>query len=202
MRKVIAGTFVSLDGVMQAPGGPEEDSSGAFHHGGWTVPYFDDVVGEGMRQLFERPYDLLLGRKTYDIFAAYWPNAEGGPDGDLARQFNRITKYVATRSAAPLAWNNSVALHDAVADVTRLKQGDGPDLMIQGSSDLIPPLLANGLIDEFTLLVFPVLLGSGKRLFGDGTAASALKLVSAKTSPSGVMIATYKPAGEVQTGSF
>ncbi len=202
MRKVIAGTFVSLDGIMQAPGGPEEDTGSGFTLGGWTVPYFDDVVGGAMHDLFAPPYDLLLGRKTYDIFAAYWPKAEDGPDGETARQFNAVTKYVATSSRAPLAWANSVALHDPVADVARLKQEDGPNLVIQGSSQLLPALHAAGLIDRHTLLVFPVVLGTGKRVFGAGSAPMALKLVASQTSPSGVVISTFEPAGEVKTGSF
>jgi dihydrofolate reductase len=202
MRKVIAGAFVSLDGVMQAPGGPGEDPTGSFKYGGWTVPHFDETVGQAMGELFSRPFDLLLGRKTYDIFAAHWPNAEGGPDDFLAKQFNKTTKYVATKSSAPLTWQNSIALHDAAADVSRLKQEDGPDLLIQGSSVLIQTLLANGLIDQFNLLVFPVVLGSGKRLFGEGTKSFALKLVSSTSSPSGVTMSTYTPAGEVKTGSF
>jgi dihydrofolate reductase len=202
MRKVIAGTFVSLDGVMQAPGGPEEDAAGGFTLGGWTVPYFDDVVGAAMHELFAPPYDLLLGRKTYDIFAAYWPQAGDGPDGEIARQFNAATKYVATSSRAPLAWANSVALHDPVADVARLKQEDGPNLVIQGSSVLIAALHGAGLIDRHTLLVFPVVLGSGKRVFGAGVKPAALKLVAAQTAPSGVVISTLEPAGAVQTGSF
>jgi dihydrofolate reductase len=202
MRKVTAATFVSVDGVMQAPGGPGEDDSGGFKHGGWTVPHFDDAVGEAMGGLFSQPFELLLGRKTYDIFAAHWPRAEGGPDDALAKQFNKTTKYVATKSSMPLTWQNSVALHDVANDVARLKLKSGPDLLIQGSSDLIQTLLAHGLIDQFTLLVFPVVLGAGKRLFGEGTKASTLKLVSSRASPSGVAISTYVPAGTVKTGSF
>jgi dihydrofolate reductase len=202
MRKVIAGTFVSLDGVMQAPGAPEEDRDGGFKYGGWTFPLFDDTVGEAMGGLFSRPFDLLLGRKTYDIFAAHWPRAEGGPDDEIAKLFNQTTKYVATSSKAPLTWQNSVALNDPAADVARLKREDGPDLLIQGSSVLIQTLHAHDLIDQFNLLVFPLVLGSGKRLFGEGAKAAALKLVSSKSSPSGVTMNTYTPAGEVKTGSF
>jgi dihydrofolate reductase len=202
MRKVIAAAFISLDGVMQAPGGPEEDASGGFKYGGWTVPHFDETIGEAMGEVFARPYHLLLGRKTYDIFAAHWPHAEEGPDADIAKAFNNTTKYVATRSSAPLAWRNSVALHDAAADVARLKGQDGPDLLTQGSSNLLQTLLAHGLIDQFNLLVFPVVLGAGKRFFGEGGMARGLELVSAKSSPSGVTISSYVPAGEVRTGSF
>jgi len=202
MRRVFASTFVSLDGVMQAPGGPGEDDSGGFAHGGWTVPHFDEAIGAAMGAVFSRPFSLLLGRKTYDIFAAHWPRAENGPDAQLAKLFNAATKYVATKSTAPLRWQNSVPLHDAAADVPRLKQADGPDLLIQGSSDLIQTLLTHGLIDEFRLLVFPVVLGGGKRLFGAGATGSALELVESRTSSTGVTICTYRPAGAVRTGSF
>jgi dihydrofolate reductase len=202
MRKVIAGAFVSLDGVMQAPGGPEEDPTGGFKHGGWTVPYFDEVVGQAMGETFSRPFDLLLGRKTYEIFAAHWPYAEGGPDDFIARLFNKATKYVATTSSAPLTWKHSVAIHKPATDVAELKRHDGPDLLIQGSSVLIQTLLEKDLVDQMNLLVFPVVLGSGKRFFGDRTKAMALRLNNSKTSPSGVTMNTYTPAGAVKTGSF
>lgn len=202
MRKVIAGAFVSLDGVMQAPGGPEEDPTGGFKYGGWTAPYFDEAVGAQMGEIFSKPYELLLGRKTYETFAAHWPYAEGGPDDGIARQFNRITKYVATSSKAPLTWKNSVAIHDPAKDVSKLKEQDGPDLLIQGSSNLIQTLLKHGLIDQFNLLIFPVLLGPGKRLFGEGTQGAELRLASSKSSPSGVTMNSYTPAGPVRTGSF
>ena len=202
MRKVIAGAFVSLDGVMQAPGGPEEDPTGGFRYGGWTAPYFDEAVGAQMGEFFSKPYDLLLGRKTYEIFAAHWPYAEGGPDDEIAKQFNRITKYVATSSTAPLTWKHSVAINDPARDVARLRKEEGADLMIQGSSKLIQTLLKHGLIDQFNLLVFPVLLGPGKRLFGEGTQGGELKLTSSKVSPSGVTMNTYTPTGPVRTGSF
>lgn len=202
MRKVIAATFVSLDGVMQGPGGPEEDDSGSFRYGGWTVPYFDEAVGAAMGELFSRPFALLIGRRTYDIFAAHWPRAEDGPDADLARMFNAADKYVATRSPQPLAWSNSVALRDAAQGVAQLKRQEGPDLIIQGSSNLIQTLLVHGLIDEFRVLVFPVVLGGGKRLFERETKGSALKLVDSKTSSTGVVVCTYQPAGEVRVGSF
>lgn len=202
MRKVIAGAFVSLDGVMQAPGGPEEDPTGGFKHGGWTAPYFDEAVGEFMGETLSKPFELLLGRKTYEIFAAHWPHAEGGPDDAIAKLFNKTTKYVATSSTAPLAWNNSKALKAPATDVARLKREDGPDLQVSGSSGLIQTLLAHDLIDEMRLLVFPVVLGSGKRFFGNGTKANALKLERSKTSPSGVTMNIYTPAGAVRTGSF
>jgi dihydrofolate reductase len=200
MRKVRAATFVSLDGVMQAPGGPEEDPTGGFVYGGWTVNHWDDQMGQVMDAAFAQPFDLLLGRKTYEIFAAHWPYIENDP---IAEKFNAITKYVATSSTDPLTWKKSVALRgDVPTEVAKLKKGDGPDLLIQGSSQLIQALLANDLIDEYTLLIFPVVLGSGKRFFGDGTKPGDLKLVETKTSTTGVTMSTYRPAGAVSTGSF
>lgn len=201
MRKVIVGSFVTVDGVMQAPGGPEEDRDGGFVHGGWVPPYFDAAVGAAVGAVFDRDYDLLLGRKTYDIFAAHWPHAEHGEDAALAKVFNRVAKYVATSSRAPLAWNNSIALHDPAADVARLKRETGPDLIVQGSSVLLQTLFAHRLVDELTLFVFPVALGSGKRLFGPA-AAGALKLAASHTTPSGVLVSKYLPAGDVETGVF
>jgi dihydrofolate reductase len=187
---------------MQAPGGPEEDRTGGFEHGGWTVPYFDEAVGQAMDATFSKPFDLLLGRKTYEIFAAHWPYAEGGPDDGLAKLFNKATKYVATTSSGPLTWNHSMALHDAATDVAKLKRQEGPDLLIQGSSLLIQTLLRHGLIDQINLLVFPVVLGTGKRFFGQGAKATALSLERSKSSPSGVTMSTYVPVGPVKTGSF
>ena len=198
MRKVIAGVFVTLDGVMQAPGGPEEDPTGGFEHGGWTVDYWDESMGKAMDALFEAPFDLLLGRRTYEIFAAHWPYDQG----PIADKFNAVTKFVATSSPEPLAWQNSVALRDGAAEVGELKRGDGPNLLIQGSSVLIQSLLAAGLIDEFRLLTFPLVLGTGKRLFGGGTLPAALKLTDSKTSTTGVIMSRYVPEGPVHTGSF
>lgn len=199
MRKVTAGVFLSLDGVMQAPGGPEEDPTRGFKHGGWTFHYWDDVMGQSMGETFGGPFDLLLGRKTYEIFAAHWPHLENDPVADT---FNRVTKYVATTSRAPLTWKNSVALHDPAADVAKLKQEEGPTLLIQGSSQLVQTLLKNDLIDELQLMVFPLVLGTGKRFFGDGTIPRALKLVSSKPSTTGVVISRYQRGGDIQTGSF
>jgi dihydrofolate reductase len=178
MRKVITGAFVSLDGVMQAPGGPEEDPTRGFKFGGWVVPHIDEVFGQAVDRMFGQPFDLLLGRKTYEIFAAHWPYAESGEDDSIAKLFNSTTKYVATRSTMDLTWTGSVALHDAAADVARLKQEDGPALVTQGSSDLIQTLLANDLIDEIGTFTFPIVLGSGKKLFGEGSKPTAFKLVS------------------------
>ena len=201
MRKVVDAAFVSLDGVMQAPGAPDEDPTGGFAHGGWTVNYWDDAMGQAMAESFATPFDLLLGRRTYEIFAAHWPYIGGGDP--IAEAFNRVTKYVATSSDAPLAWQGSVALRGDVPDeVEQLKRQDGPDLLIQGSSVLVQSLLARGLIDEFRLLTFPLVLGPGKRLFGDGTVPAALKLIDSRTSSTGVVMATYVPDGAIRTGSF
>ena len=199
MRKVLATAFMSLDGVMQAPGGPEEDPTGGFRFGGWSFSYWDDVIGQVMGGIFTVPYELLLGRKTYDIFAAHWPYAKDDP---FAEALTNVRKYVATSSRAPLTWKNSIAIHDVPQDIARLKREDGPTLMTQGSSDLLQTLLKHDLVDRFTLLIYPVVLGKGKRLFGTGTIPAALKLVDSKASPSGVTINTYERAGEVKVGSF
>ncbi|MEF0942275.1 dihydrofolate reductase family protein [Rhizobium sp. BR 362] len=201
MRRIIASTFVSLDGIMQAPGAPQEDPSGGFQFGGWTFHYFDEATGAALGEIFDKPFDLLLGRKTYDIFAAYWPYAD--QDDRIAVLFNRVTKYVATRGNSSLDWNNSRSLGpDVTAALTELKKGEGPDLLIQGSGNLIQTLLRHGLIDEYTVLTFPLLLGKGKKLFADGTVPVALKLIRSQSFPSGVIMATYEPAGDIKTGSF
>jgi len=199
MRKIIAATFVSLDGVMQAPGGPEEDPVGGFKFGGWTFHYFDEVGGAAMDELFSKPFALLLGRRTYDIFNAYWPYQKD----PIADAFNPATKYVATHRPDTLTWQNTQWLgEDIVAALRRLSKQDGPDLLIQGSADLIQTLLANGLIDEIRLMIFPLLLGKGKRLFGDDAMPAAFKLVKSQTSSTGVIIATYERSGEIEVGSF
>ena len=200
MRKVVAAAFISLDGVIQAPGGPTEDPTGGFTHGGWTVNYWDDAMGQFMGGMFSKPFDLLLGRKTYEIFAAHWPFMEAGDP--TAALFDRVTKYVATSSADPLSWVNSVPLHDVPAELAALKQTDGPDLLTQGSSGLLQTLLEHDLIDEFQLLVFPLVLGPGKRLFGQGTKPGALKLASTTVSSTGVIMSVYDRAGAISAGSF
>ena len=202
MRKVITGAFVSIDGVMQAPGGPAEDPTGGFAFGGWVVPYADEVFSQAVKELFSQPFDLLLGRKTYEIFAAHWPYAESGPDDFIAQRFNKVTKYVATRSKVDLTWKGSVALHDAAADVARLKRENGPALVTQGSSDLIQTLLGNDLIDEIRTFTFPIVLGKGKKLFGAGAKPAAFKLTNSKVSPNGIMIGSYERAGAVATGDY
>jgi dihydrofolate reductase len=200
MRKLIVSTFVTLDGVMQAPGGPEEDAEGGFAYGGWSVNYWDDQMGEVMGEAMSKPFDLLLGRKTYDIFAAFWPNASDDAGG---KPLNDATKYVASRSQPTLAWGPSVLIEgDAAEGVAALKNGNGPALQVHGSGNLIQTLLRHNLVDEFRLWVFPVVIGSGKRLFADGTIPAGLKLVDSKISTTGVVIGTYEPAGELVTGSF
>ena len=197
-RKIIGGAFVSLDGVMQAPGGPSEDPTGGFAHGGWLPPFFDEVTGQAMGDFFARDYDLLLGRRTYDIFAAYWPYVEG-EDAGPGEAFNRAKKYVLTRGNPPLEWENSHRV-GGMDDLAKIRADSGPDLLIQGSTAIYPALLEAGLLDRLMILTFPVVLGQGKRLFGDGTPARTMVMVDQKVTPSGVVIATYEPAGEVKTG--
>jgi dihydrofolate reductase len=200
MRKLIVSTFLTLDGVMQAPGGPEEDDSGGFAYGGWSVHYWDDLMGQVMTEAMSVPFDLVLGRRTYDIFAAYWPHA---PEAAGGKPLNDATKYVASRSHPTLEWGPSVLVDgDADEGIAALKKGDGPELQVHGSGNLIQTLMRHNLVDEYRLWVFPVVIGSGKRLFSDGTIPSALKLVDTKVSTTGVVIGTYEPAGEVVTGSF
>lgn len=200
MRRIVGGVFQSIDGVMQAPGGPTEDWTGGFDLGGWLTSYFDEAAGQTMGEFFDRPYDLLLGRKTWEIFAAHWPYVDG-EEAVLGKAFTAANKYVLTRSGTELAWENSHALPDMDA-VATLKAGDGPDLLIQGSSTLYPQLLRRGLLDQLMTMTFPVVLGKGKRLFGEGTPPGALKLIDHKVSPSGIVIATYEPAGDIPAGSF
>jgi dihydrofolate reductase len=195
MRKITVLTFVTLDGVMQAPGGPEEDSSGVFQYGGWTVPFFDEFLGNEMGEQMGRPFDLLLGRKTFEIFASYWPQHES--------PINDATKYVASHTMTEHEWEKSVFLNgDVAAEIKELKAQDGPDLQVHGSSQLIQTLLENDLVDEFWLKIFPVTVGDGKRLFGEGTMPANFKLLESKSSPSGVIIASFARAGEIETGSF
>jgi dihydrofolate reductase len=202
MRRITASTFISLDGVMQAPGGPHEDPTGGFRFGGWTAPHFDPALGAAMGEIFARPFDLLLGRKTYDIFAGHFPYVTD-PNDPIAGLFNRVTKYVASRTRPKLAWQNSQLLGaDTVASLKALKAGDGPDLLVQGSGDFLQTLWTSALVDEFAVLVFPVILGTGKRLFGSGTTPAGLKLAKSKTFPTGVIVATYTRDGAVKTGDF
>jgi dihydrofolate reductase len=200
MRRIIGAAFVSLDGVMQAPGGPTEDPTGGFQHGGWLAPIFDEPVGHRIRRLFGGDFDLLLGRRTYDIFAAYWPFASD-EEKAIRDPFDRATKYVVTSGDQPLSWRNSARVAD-VGAVAAVKETAGPDLIIQGSSSLYPQLLAAALLDELVLMIFPVALGTGKRLFGDGTPAVSMRIVEQEVTPAGSIIATYEPTGGVGTGSF
>lgn len=195
MRKVIVLTFVTLDGVMQAPGGPEEDPAGDFQHGGWTVPFFDEALGNEMGAQMGRPFDLLLGRKTFEIFAAYWPQHES--------PINEATKYVASNTLTEHEWPKSIFLQgDVVTEIKKLKAEDRPDLQVHGSSDFLQTLWKYDLVDELWLKIFPVVIGKGKRLFGEGTIPAGFRLVASKTTPAGVIIATFARAGAVQTGSF
>jgi dihydrofolate reductase len=200
MREIIGAVFVSLDGVMQAPGGPEEDRTGGFGLGGWLFDYFDEEAGKRIDSLFAGPFDLLLGRRTYDIFAAYWPFAEGDNES-LGRRFDRACKYVLTRGRQELGWENSRRVPD-VDSLAGVKAGEGPPLIIQGSGTLYPQLLAAGLIDRLVLMTFPLILGSGKRLFGEGTPPRSMRMVGHEATSRGAVIATYEPAGEVRPGSF
>jgi dihydrofolate reductase len=195
MRKLAVNTFISLDGVMQAPGGPEEDPSGGFTHGGWSFNYWDEVMGAAMGT----PYDLLLGRRTYEIFAAHWPYSNEEP---AATSLNAAHKYVASRTLEETSWGPATLIRDVPAEVAKLKAQDGVEIQVHGSSDLLQTLLKHDLVDELRVWTFPVLLGGGKRLFGDGIAAGGLKLVDSTVATSGVIIATYHRAGAIPYGSF
>ena len=201
MRKIIVGAMVSMDGVMQAPGGPTEDPTNGFKFGGWAMPYFDDEFGEELDRLFKDPFDLLLGRKTYEIFAAYWPYYdEDAPSGEIATLFNRIRKYVVSRSGdVDTSWAGSLVLRD-VAQVQRLKQEDGPNLVTQGSTELVHALLANDLVDAISIFTVPVVLGSGKKLFADGSAPHSFKLIRSRASSSGVNVGHYEREGAIRIG--
>jgi dihydrofolate reductase len=214
MRRLVVAAFVTLDGVMQAPGGPEEDPTGGFSSGGWSVPYWDDAMDQAMSAVFARPFSLLLGRRTYEIFAAHWPYVDeaaraergGTPsevDDPAAAALNTATKYVASRTLTEVTWQGSQLLEGDVVDaVARLKQEDGPDLLTQGSSELVQTLLSADLVDELRPWTFPVLVGPGKRLFGSSTLAAGFELAEVATSTTGVVMATYRRAGDVRRGSF
>jgi len=197
MRKVIVLSFITMDGVMQAPGGPTEDPSGGFTYGGWVVPYFDDFLGAIMGEQMGKPFDLLLGRKTFEIFASYWPHHEDEGPG-----INNATKYVASNTLTTHEWRKSVFLKgNVVEEIKKIKQQDGPDLQVHGSANLIQTLLKHDLIDELWLKIFPITLGTGKRLFAEGNRPAAFKVSESKTSPTGVIVANYARAGDVKTGS-
>jgi dihydrofolate reductase len=201
MRKIIAITQITLDSVMQSPSGPEEDPKNGFTHGGWAVPFLDDTLSQTLGETIAGEFDMLLGRRTYEIFAAYWPN-QGG-DNAIAKAFNTATKYVVTRSLNQLDWKNSLQIGgDVVDEIRRLKASDGPALHIWGSSELLQTLIAAELVDEYRMWVFPVMLGEGKRLFENGVPPGSLALVETRSTPKGVLINTYRSAGPVKTGSF
>jgi dihydrofolate reductase len=199
MRELIVNTFLTLDGVMQAPGGPEEDPSGGFEHGGWSFGYWDEQMGETMGEFMGKPFDLVLGRKTYEIFAAHWPHSQE----DGADELNGATKHVASTTLTQLDWQNSHLIEgDVVAGVRALKEQDGPELQVHGSATLLQTLIGAGVVDEFRVWVFPLVLGEGKRLFGDGTVPEGLELVDAKVSSTGVIMSTYRTGAEIKSGSF
>jgi dihydrofolate reductase len=199
MRKIVVFTMLTLDGVMQAPGGPQEDTSGGFKYGGWTVPYSDESFGKIINEELSVPFDLLLGRKTYEIFAGYWPKQTGA----VADPFNKAKKYVVSDTTTDPTWKESIPISgDVVAKLKVLKEEDGPMLQVHGSGMLVQTLLKNDLVDELRLRIFPITLGNGKRLFAEGTIPAAFELVDSQALPSGVILANYKRAGEVKTGSF
>ena len=199
MRKIIVGAMVSMDGVMQAPGGPTEDPSRGFKFGGWVMPYFDQEFGEELDRVFKEKFDLLLGRKTYEIFAAYWPYYdEDAPHGGIAKLFKEIKKYAVSRSGdVDTSWAGSVLLRD-IADVQRLKQEDGPNLVTQGSTELVHAMLANDLVDAMSIFTVPVVLGGGKKLFADGSTPHSFRLTRSRVCPSGLIVGHYERAGEIK----
>ena len=201
MRKIIVGAQVSMDGVMQAPGAPTEDPTKGFKFGGWAMPYFNQEFGEEIDRLFSEKFDLLLGRKTYEIFAAYWPYyEEDAPHGGIAKLFKDIKKYVVSRSSeVDTSWAGSVLLRD-IADVKRLKQEDGPNLVTQGSTALVHALLANDLVDAMSIFTLPVVLGGGKKLFADGSAPHSFKLTRSRVAPNGLIVGHYEREGEIKIG--
>lgn len=212
MRELFVSAFVSLDGVMQAPGGPDEDPSGGFTQGGWTVPYWDDLMSAAMAEAFAQPFELLVGRRTYEIFAAHWPHTDergerGGTasevDDPAAAALNAARKHVVSRTLDEVTWQGSTLLQgDVVEAVAALKAQDGPDLWVHGSSELIQTLLPADLVDELRIWTFPVVVGPGKRLFGGGAVPAGMRLVELQTSTTGVVMARYRREGDVQRGSF
>jgi dihydrofolate reductase len=209
MRKIITTTFITLDGVMQAPGGPEEDTSGGFKYGGWQTSYpSDEMMNSTLAGFMGIPFELLLGKTTYDIFASYWPNAK--TDLEVATPFNSTKKYVVSQESFEPSWHNSFCITGDLPDrqagvvtqIKKLKEEDAPDLWVWGSGNLIQTLLKNHLIDRMHLWIHPITIGTGKRLFAEGTQAEGFRLVESKTSTTGVIIATYEPTGDLKTGSL
>jgi dihydrofolate reductase len=200
MRKLVVNTYVTLDGVMQAPGGPEEDPTGNFKYGGWSFNYWDDMMGKVMSEFMEKPFELLLGRRTYEIFATHWPYIKNDPTAD---KFNATKKYVVSKTITKLNWKNSYLIKNNIAtEINELKKQDGPELQVHGSSNLIKTLINENLVDLINIWTFPLTVGKGEQLFGDGTNAINLKLIDIKSSSTGVIISTYQPAGELKLGSF
>lgn len=204
MRKLIVAEHISLDGVIQSPGAPKEDPSGNFRFGGWEVPYSDEAVGEYVQDLHSQPFELLLGRNTYEIWATYWPHVPSDSGaGAIADKFNSVPKHVATHRPDTLDWQNSHALKGDLADAVRvLKKQDGANLLTWGSADMVHQLLAAGLVDDLRLMIYPVVLGRGKRLFGDNAQASSFTLAKSIGTPNGVLLTRYERSGEVRTGSY
>ena len=200
MRRIVGATFLSLDGVMQGPGGPSEDPTGGFKYSGWLPPVGDEAIDRKIGEIFGRPFALLLGRRTYEIFAAYWPYASDQM-ADIRDPFNACTKYVVTHRDRPLDWQKSQRV-EAIEELRAIKQDDGPDIVVQGSSTLYPQLLEAGLLDELTLMISPVVLGEGKRLFGEGTPPRTLKMTEHNVSDGGNIVVTYQPAGPVEIGTY
>ncbi|MEU2912794.1 dihydrofolate reductase family protein [Streptomyces massasporeus] len=201
MRKIIVCTFLSLDGVMQAPGGPDEDAGSGFEHGGWQKPVSDDEVGAAVAGWYEHSDAMLLGRKTYDIFAAYWPTAE--PGSPFTERMNSMRKYVASRTLSSLQWENSTLLEGDAADAVReLKASDGGDINVVGSGDLARTLMRHDLVDEYRLTIHPVIIGTGRRLFADGAVPTALEPVSVSTTKSGTVVGVYRPTGKPGYDSY
>lgn len=199
MRKIIVLEFLTLDGVMQAPGGPEEDPTEHFEYGGWQAPILDDVFGQEMAKQMGQPFDLLLGKKTYDIFAEYWPKH----DNEVGKPLNSATKYVVTNEKIDNVWDKTVQIKDdVVAELKKLKDSDGPMLQVYGSGKMVQTLLKNDLVDELWLKIHPLTLGQGKKLFAEGTMPAAFKLTYTKVTPNGIIFANYKRAGEVKTGTI
>lgn len=201
MRQLVVAEHISLDGIIQGPGGPEEDPSGGFRLGGWTAPYADKAIGQAVQELHARPFELLLGRRTYDIWAAYWPRVQ--PGHAIGNLFNGVPKHVATHRPDSLEWRNSRALKGDLADAVReLKGQDGPSLLTWGSGEMVRQLLAAGLVDELRLLIYPVVLAHGKRLFDGSAAASAFTLANSSAAASGVLMTRYVRAGDVRIGTI
>jgi dihydrofolate reductase len=201
MREIIVCTFMTLDGVMQAPGAPDEDAESGFRHGGWQKPVDDEEVGAAVAGWYENPEAMLLGRKTYEIFASYWPTAD--PDNPFTRRMNSMTKYVASRTLTSVEWQNSTLLRGDVVDAVReLKESEGGEILVVGSGDLAQTLMRHGLVDEYRLTIHPVIIGTGKRLFADGTIPTALEPVSVSTTKGGTVVGVYRPTGEPSYDSY